>query len=775
MLTTEQIQNFIVKAQAAGFSEQEIRAEIQRKQAEVTQPAQQPNQGMPNQGATQQIPAQQPMQQPAAPQPQMSTQPAAPQVVIQQPAAQEAPQEKESFAKRFIKSIVAPAEKYARFVGEAGYQAKQQLVSGGEISSLREKVNAGTATPEEIKRLQELVSPRFMKADDFNRTATTEGLVEETVQAAAGGMSVPLSVTNPVLGGGAAALATSEEETAAGLTKDFAIGAATAKIIDGAFSIAAKKAAPALQAVTRKLSAAAEDIQLGSYVKAVGAKPINKFGGRDLLQNMKKLGFAVGDADSIITQADEVITKNNGVVDAITQELGEKGVKVDITNWVKTLEKDVNSSMLKSDKAAKQAVIDEIKEITGDSIGKIEIDPNQFYKLKQALGTKGRWTSNADPATQVAAQTYRKAYTEANSVLDDALKQNGFSDFRGINDALHTAMNAKGWAEYVANKAPNINQFGLLDTMTGIGFTAGTGNPVTGAAAIAGRRIINSAPVRKVAGKVLEKGTQLTEAGVPEAVQKTAQAARKPVTATIGRVASDFSNLAEVGQAIASQRIEENVALPTEPTSAVPTAPSMPTEMTPPAPEPQASNVFGGKTKQQILLEAQAQGASFDDLQEISDTYDLLSGGGAAEIDTKAATDLRTEYFKRTNENDFLEVTNSYNKLAGAPNTSAGDVSLIFAYMKMLDPGSVVREGEFATAEQTAGIPDRIRNQYNKALKGKRLGDEQRQEFINAGYAVYQTYAQKQAQIDQFYNNLAQQYGVDPQLLGIGTFGGATQ
>jgi len=39
----------------------------------------------------------------------------------------------------------------------------------------------------------------------------------------------------------------------------------------------------------------------------------------------------------------------------------------------------------------------------------------------------------------------------------------------------------------------------------------------------------------------------------------------------------------------------------------------------------------------------------------------------------------------------------------------------------MLDPGSVVRESEFATAQNAAGVPDQVRNMYNKVLSGTRL------------------------------------------------------
>ena len=51
--------------------------------------------------------------------------------------------------------------------------------------------------------------------------------------------------------------------------------------------------------------------------------------------------------------------------------------------------------------------------------------------------------------------------------------------------------------------------------------------------------------------------------------------------------------------------------------------------------------------------------------------------------------------------------------------------------MKMLDPGSTVREGEFATAQNTTGIPGRIVNAYNNARTGERLNPAQKKEFTS--------------------------------------------
>lgn len=75
--------------------------------------------------------------------------------------------------------------------------------------------------------------------------------------------------------------------------------------------------------------------------------------------------------------------------------------------------------------------------------------------------------------------------------------------------------------------------------------------------------------------------------------------------------------------------------------------------------------------------------------------------------------------------------------------SAADDLAIIFNFMKMLDPGSVVREGEFANAQNSAGVPDRIRNLYNNLMEGTRLNPVQRAEFIETAGGVLQ------AQIDE--------------------------
>ena len=100
---------------------------------------------------------------------------------------------------------------------------------------------------------------------------------------------------------------------------------------------------------------------------------------------------------------------------------------------------------------------------------------------------------------------------------------------------------------------------------------------------------------------------------------------------------------------------------------------------------------------------------------------------------------LRQELSKDMNYKNFKESELQFAKIktSAEADSAAGDMSLIFAYMKMLDPDSVVREGEQATAENARGIPDTIKNVYNKAMNGEKMGVNQRADFVKVGGSLF--------------------------------------
>ena len=110
----------------------------------------------------------------------------------------------------------------------------------------------------------------------------------------------------------------------------------------------------------------------------------------------------------------------------------------------------------------------------------------------------------------------------------------------------------------------------------------------------------------------------------------------------------------------------------------------------------------------------------------------------------------------------YITARQAYTKMNASQDNAAGDIALIFGYMKMLDPPSTVREGEFATAQNSGGIEDRIRNTYNRLLSGERLTPQQREQFKGQGEAVWKTYESEYLpRIEQF-KTIARQHRIDP-------------
>lgn len=154
---------------------------------------------------------------------------------------------------------------------------------------------------------------------------------------------------------------------------------------------------------------------------------------------------------------------------------------------------------------------------------------------------------------------------------------------------------------------------------------------------------------------------------------------------------------------------------------------------------------------------------------------DITMGLKKLEADKSKAADpekLRKEYTQVTKDLGTREVVNSYKKLKRAVEkpSAAGDISLIFSYMKMLDPRSTVREGEFATAAESGSVPEKVRAQYNKAVSGKRLSDNIRLDFLTQSENLIKSQLESQASIDSRFADLANRTGRDATLVVDPTF-----
>lgn len=102
---------------------------------------------------------------------------------------------------------------------------------------------------------------------------------------------------------------------------------------------------------------------------------------------------------------------------------------------------------------------------------------------------------------------------------------------------------------------------------------------------------------------------------------------------------------------------------------------------------------------------------------------------------------------------------------AAEQDSAAGDLALIFNYMKVLDPGSTVREGEFANAENSAGVPERIRAQYNKTISGQRLTPTMRADFVDTASQLTMGQLDRYQLIQDQYSRAAEREGADPSVV----------
>jgi hypothetical protein len=146
--------------------------------------------------------------------------------------------------------------------------------------------------------------------------------------------------------------------------------------------------------------------------------------------------------------------------------------------------------------------------------------------------------------------------------------------------------------------------------------------------------------------------------------------------------------------------------------------------------------------------------------RSVDGNLEPIPGGPAKKEDPfDNETKLRKEF--EGNIKPYLETRRGYERLLASKDTAAGDISMIFGYMKMLDPGSVVREGEFATAQNAAGIPDQIRNVYNRAISGERLNPNQRQMFKGQAESLYGKARSEYDTREKQTRGISQQYGLN--------------
>jgi len=109
------------------------------------------------------------------------------------------------------------------------------------------------------------------------------------------------------------------------------------------------------------------------------------------------------------------------------------------------------------------------------------------------------------------------------------------------------------------------------------------------------------------------------------------------------------------------------------------------------------------------------------------------------------------------------EMQSAYGQITDSLRESspAGDLAAATKFMKLLDPGSVVRESELYLAMQASGALDRMVNYANLRLSGQKLTPDQRKDFQSLADKLYSTATNTYNQKRNEYAGLAEAYGLD--------------
>jgi hypothetical protein len=138
---------------------------------------------------------------------------------------------------------------------------------------------------------------------------------------------------------------------------------------------------------------------------------------------------------------------------------------------------------------------------------------------------------------------------------------------------------------------------------------------------------------------------------------------------------------------------------------------------------------------------------------------DMTGGQRGFENETR----LRTEFQALPDYRAFGEMKSAYGQVMEGLNkaNAIGDLAAATKIMKLLDPGSVVRESELALAMQAGGLLDRVANYATNVIQGTKLSPAQRKEFAELANSLFSVSVDAFNEKRNQYSDLATQYGFD--------------
>jgi hypothetical protein len=155
-----------------------------------------------------------------------------------------------------------------------------------------------------------------------------------------------------------------------------------------------------------------------------------------------------------------------------------------------------------------------------------------------------------------------------------------------------------------------------------------------------------------------------------------------------------------------------------------------------------------------------ARASTRDDAMKL--LQEIESGGTplTAEQRLQREAGLRDEF--RALARPLLDMGDSLARIEASRPTPEGDISLIYQFMRMLDPGSVVREGEFAQVGRANGLPTQVQAFFNRIMGGGQLTPEMRSAIIAQSRELMAAQLDRHTYIQRQYGDMARRLGLNP-------------
>jgi len=169
------------------------------------------------------------------------------------------------------------------------------------------------------------------------------------------------------------------------------------------------------------------------------------------------------------------------------------------------------------------------------------------------------------------------------------------------------------------------------------------------------------------------------------------------------------------------------------------------------------------------LLKAQAgqsKAASYKSYRDASEV-----GKMTPEKQFKFEEDLRDRYEK--NSKVFSQVSDAYTSIKSTGGTNASPVNRVakvFAFVKMIDPGSVVRGADFDALRETKGYamsPDWFKQEVDRISTGAPIKDDTVKQINAAATDLFKAARERDNATRENINKIAKRYGLDSSQLFV--------